>query len=181
MLAPPYPICPPARPPHRLTSGRRRPPRRVVYAFVCGCRSPLARCGRTGLDVLKTFCIRVCFQFISVFCFPKGRKMMRRILRNRKDRKGQGLVEYALIIAGVAVIGVVGISMFGHKTADLIGTVAAVLPGAHTDDNGAITSGHLIGTTVGRTARFRSTPQRLSALRTPPATTCWALPGTRPW
>jgi Flp pilus assembly pilin Flp len=74
---------------------------------------------------------------------------MRRILRNRKDRKGQGLVEYALIIAGVALIGVVGISMFGHKTADLIGTVAAVLPGAHTDDNGAITSGHLIGTTVG--------------------------------
>jgi len=71
---------------------------------------------------------------------------MRRILRNRKDRKGQGLVEYALIIAGVALIGVVGISMFGHKTADLIGTVAAILPGAHTDDNAPITAGHLIET-----------------------------------
>ena len=31
---------------------------------------------------------------------------------------------------------------------DLIGSVAAVLPGAHTDDNGAILSGHLIATTV---------------------------------
>jgi Flp pilus assembly pilin Flp len=70
---------------------------------------------------------------------------MRKLIRNRK---GQGLVEYALIIAGVALIGVVGITMFGHKVADLIGTVAAVLPGAHTDDNGAIESGHLVGTTT---------------------------------
>ena len=70
---------------------------------------------------------------------------MRKLIRNRK---GQGLVEYALIIAGVALIGTVGISMFGHKVSDLIGTVAAVLPGAHTDDNGAIASGHLIGTTL---------------------------------
>jgi Flp pilus assembly pilin Flp len=68
---------------------------------------------------------------------------MRRRIRNRK---GQGLVEYALIIAGVALIGVVGISMFGHKVADLIGTVAAILPGAHTDDNAPIVSGHLIET-----------------------------------
>ena len=71
---------------------------------------------------------------------------MRKLIRNRK---GQGLVEYALIIAGVALISIVGITMFGHKVADLIGVVAAVLPGAHTDDNGAITSGHLVGTTVG--------------------------------
>ncbi len=59
---------------------------------------------------------------------------MRKLIRNRK---GQGLVEYALIIAGVALISIVGITMFGHKVADLIGVVAAVLPGAHTDDNGA--------------------------------------------
>jgi Flp pilus assembly pilin Flp len=71
---------------------------------------------------------------------------MKKLIRNRK---GQGLVEYALIIAGVALIGVVGITMFGHKVADLIGTVAAVLPGAHTDDNGPITAGQLVGTTVG--------------------------------
>ncbi len=50
---------------------------------------------------------------------------MRKLIRNRK---GQGLVEYALIIAGVALIGIVGITMFGHKVADLIGTVAYILP-----------------------------------------------------
>ncbi len=71
---------------------------------------------------------------------------MRKLIRNRK---GQGMVEYALIIAGVALIAIVGITMFGHKVADLIGTVAAVLPGAHTDDNGPITAGQLVGTTVG--------------------------------
>ncbi len=70
---------------------------------------------------------------------------MKNLIRNRK---GQGLVEYALIIAGVALIGIVGISMFGHKVADLIGTVAAVIPGAHTDDNGPIAAGHLIATTT---------------------------------
>ena len=69
---------------------------------------------------------------------------MKKLIRNRK---GQGLVEYALIIAGVALIGIVGISMFGHKVADLIGTVAAILPGAHTDDQGPIVAGHLIETT----------------------------------
>jgi hypothetical protein len=71
--------------------------------------------------------------------------MLRRVIRNR-NRKGQSLVEYALIIAGVALVGTVGISMFGHKVADLIGTVAAILPGAHTDDNAPIVAGHLIET-----------------------------------
>jgi Flp pilus assembly pilin Flp len=71
---------------------------------------------------------------------------MRKILRNRK---GQGLVEYALIIAGVALIAAVGISIFGHKVSDMIATVAAILPGAHQDDNGPISSGHLIETTSG--------------------------------
>jgi len=68
---------------------------------------------------------------------------MRKLIRNRK---GQGLVEYALIIAGVALIGIVGITMFGHKVADLIGTVAAILPGAHAGDNAPIVAGHLIET-----------------------------------
>jgi Flp pilus assembly pilin Flp len=70
---------------------------------------------------------------------------MRKILRNRK---GQGLVEYALIIAGVALIAAVGISIFGHKVSDMIATVAAILPGAHSDDNAPISSGHLIETTT---------------------------------
>ena len=69
---------------------------------------------------------------------------MRKMLRNKK---GQGLVEYGLIIAGVALISAAAISIFGHKTSDLIAAVATVLPGAHADDNGPMVSGKLIETT----------------------------------
>lgn len=69
---------------------------------------------------------------------------MRKLFRNKK---GQGLVEYGLIIAGVALICAAAVSVFGHKTSDLISAVATVLPGAHQDDNGPITSGKLIETT----------------------------------
>ena len=69
---------------------------------------------------------------------------MRKMLRNKK---GQGLVEYGLIIAGVALICAAAVSVFGHKTSDLIGAVATILPGAHADDNGSIVSGKLIETT----------------------------------
>jgi hypothetical protein len=58
------------------------------------------------------------------------------------------LVEYALLIAGVALISAGAVSVFGHKTSDMIGTVAAVIPGAHTDDNNPIISGKLIETTL---------------------------------
>ncbi len=72
---------------------------------------------------------------------------MRKLIRNR-NRKGQALVEYALIIAGVALIGAVGISIFGHKVSDLIDATAMILPGAHPDDNHAIVAGKLIETTA---------------------------------
>jgi Flp pilus assembly pilin Flp len=66
-----------------------------------------------------------------------------------RRRRGQGLVEYALIIAGVALICVAGITMFGHKTSDMIDAVTVVLPGAHADDNGPIVSGQLVDLTPG--------------------------------
>jgi len=62
------------------------------------------------------------------------------------NKKGQGLVEYGLIIAGVALVCAAAISIFGHKTADLVAATAAVLPGAHTDDNGPIVTAKLIET-----------------------------------
>jgi Flp pilus assembly pilin Flp len=64
-------------------------------------------------------------------------------------RRGQGLVEYALIVAGVALVCVAGITMFGHKTSDMIDAVTVVLPGAHADDNGPIVSGQLVDLTPG--------------------------------
>jgi len=69
---------------------------------------------------------------------------VKKLIRNRK---GQGLVEYALIIAGVALIAAVGMSIFGHKVSDMINAVAVVLPGSHPDENGAIVSGQVIETT----------------------------------
>ena len=67
--------------------------------------------------------------------------MLKKLFRNRK---GQGLVEYALIIAGVTLVAAVGISVFGHKVNDMISMVATIMPGAHTDDNAPIASGHII-------------------------------------
>lgn len=66
-----------------------------------------------------------------------------------RDKKGAALVEYSLLIAGVALIGAAAVSVFGHKTSDMMAAVAAVMPGAHADDNGPIVSGALIETTVG--------------------------------
>lgn len=74
--------------------------------------------------------------------------MLRKLIRNKK---GQGLVEYGLIIAGVALICAAAVSVFGHKTSDLIAAVAAVIPGAHADDNAPLVSGKIIETTAGTT------------------------------
>ena len=70
-------------------------------------------------------------------------KLMRRLV---KDKKGAALVEYALIIAGVALIAAATVSVFGHKTNDMLATAAAVLPGAHAEDNAPIVSGKVIET-----------------------------------
>ena len=49
--------------------------------------------------------------------------------RNRKSRRGQALVEYTIILAAVALISLGTISLLGHKTTDMLGTLTAVLPG----------------------------------------------------
>ena len=74
--------------------------------------------------------------------------MLKRLFKNRR---GAALVEYGLLIGGIALISAGAVSIFGHKTSDIIGTVAAILPGAHTDDNGPMISGKLIETTAAAT------------------------------
>ena len=66
--------------------------------------------------------------------------------RLARERKGAALLEYALLIAGVALVASAAISIFGNKTGDLVAAVAATLPGAHGDDNGPIAVGQLIET-----------------------------------
>ncbi len=67
--------------------------------------------------------------------------------KSLRSRRGQSLVEYALLIAGVALCSIVGVSVFGEKTGNMISAVATILPGADADDNGPIGQGHLIETT----------------------------------
>jgi Flp pilus assembly pilin Flp len=71
------------------------------------------------------------------------------LLKNRKQkRRGAALVEYALLIAGVALVCVAAVAIFGHKTNDMVAATAGVLPGAHADDNNPIASGKIIETNL---------------------------------
>jgi len=64
-----------------------------------------------------------------------------------RDKRGAAMVEYGLLVAGVALVGAAGVSTFGKKTGDLVGMMAAVLPGSQAADNGPIAVGQLIETT----------------------------------
>lgn len=68
------------------------------------------------------------------------------LVRLIRDRKGQGLVEYALLIAGVALMCAAGVAVFGSKTNQLISAVAATLPGAIAEDNSPMLATRIIET-----------------------------------
>ena len=70
------------------------------------------------------------------------------MLERLRNKKGGVLVEYGLVIAGVALVGAAAVATFGHKTTDLMAAVAGVLPGAHADDNNPILSGSIIERTT---------------------------------
>ena len=65
-----------------------------------------------------------------------------------RSRKGQGLVEYGILVGGIALVCLAAVAILGHKANDLVATTAASLPGAHADDVGAIASGKLVATTA---------------------------------
>ena len=66
--------------------------------------------------------------------------------QNQSKKRGAALVEYGLLVAGVALTTAVAISMLGHKTNDLLGPVAGALPSSNANDTGAIQSGRLFAT-----------------------------------
>jgi pilus assembly protein Flp/PilA len=76
----------------------------------------------------------------------RGVVMVNQMRRLLTDKAGAALVEYTLIVAGVALIGAATVSIFGHKTNDMLATAAAVLPGAHAEDNAPVVSGRVIET-----------------------------------
>jgi len=67
-------------------------------------------------------------------------------MRRARKRKGAALVEYAILIAGVAAVALAGVAIFGHKVSDMINMTATVLPGAHAEGNAPISSGKLVET-----------------------------------
>lgn len=67
---------------------------------------------------------------------------------SKKNRRGQGLVEYIIIVAAVALIALVAVSVFGHKVADQYAIGAGMLPGAHSEDNIPIATGGFADTQV---------------------------------
>ena len=73
---------------------------------------------------------------------------MKLLKQTRRSKRGAALVEYGLIVAGVALVAAAAVSIFGTKTAGMIGASAAVLPGAQAADTGAIVTGKVVGTTT---------------------------------
>ena len=71
---------------------------------------------------------------------------MKRSNKNNK-RRGQALVEYIIIVASVAFIAMVSVSIFGHKVADQFAIGAGLLLGAHAEDNAPILTGEFAGFT----------------------------------
>src|SRR5437016_14488546 len=71
---------------------------------------------------------------------------MKVIHQPRRSKRGAALVEYGLIVAGVALVAAAAVSIFGHKTASIIGATAAILPGAQFEDNGTIAAGRIVDT-----------------------------------
>lgn len=73
---------------------------------------------------------------------------MLNLLKSLKNsRKGAALVEYGLVIAGVAMVGAAAVSVFGTKAGGMVATTAAVIPSANIEDNGTIVVGRSIETT----------------------------------
>lgn len=73
--------------------------------------------------------------------------MLRKLRSVLKGTKGQGLVEYGILVGGVALVCLAAVAILGHKANDLMAVTAAALPGAHAEDNGAIVSGILVAVT----------------------------------
>jgi len=74
--------------------------------------------------------------------------MARLVRRLLSEKAGAALVEYALIVAGVALIGAAAVSIYRQKVTHLLATAAAVMPGAHADDNAPIVAGKTIETSA---------------------------------
>lgn len=68
-------------------------------------------------------------------------------MNKARKQKGSVFVEYALLIGAITLIAILAFSVLGHKANDIVATSAALLPGAHTDDDVSFESGELVAFT----------------------------------
>lgn len=66
------------------------------------------------------------------------------MFKQLRNRKGQGLVEYALIVGGVAITTAVAIAVFGLKVSEMIGTYAVIIPGTTNNVNNDVQVGSIL-------------------------------------
>ena len=73
---------------------------------------------------------------------------MHKMKRTKGARRQNGavLAEYGLIVAGVVMVSLVAVGIFGSKVGGLIGSAATLLPSASTQQNAPIQVGQLIET-----------------------------------
>jgi pilus assembly protein Flp/PilA len=64
-----------------------------------------------------------------------------------RSRRGAALVEYGLLVAGVAVVALAAVAILGGKVSGLFATSAAVLPGTQAT-NTPIQAGQFVQTTT---------------------------------
>lgn len=65
-----------------------------------------------------------------------------------RSRRGAALVEYGLLVAGVAVVALAAVAILGGKVSGLFATSAAVLPGVTPADNTPIQAGQFVQTSA---------------------------------
>lgn len=70
--------------------------------------------------------------------------MFRKLIRNRR---GQSLVEYGILVGAVALVCLVGAAMLGHKVAYLYAASSTLLPSIE-DDNAPVFAGKLVNTVI---------------------------------
>lgn len=90
--------------------------------------------------------------------------------RNLFHKKGQGLVEYALILALIAIVSIVALTLLGTSVSDVFSQITEALTGDGGGGNGEPPPGgtcygslllpYLIGSTLLFFLLFRPNPQR---------------------
>ncbi len=78
--------------------------------------------------------------------------MFKRVLKNKK---GQGFVEYALLIVGVAMVGLIGVTILGVKTNHMISALALTLPGPNNGENNKLNTGTMLEIEKGENDAFQ--------------------------